>query len=928
MRWIHRAELQEVLDILDVANRKGFYWLHLSGAPGTGKSQLLHQLADLVGDQGVKILFVDGSVLPPSLFPFYRIALKGLFALFPVEMRRFVQSLPSGLGVRLQRLRRGQFRAGERYRPFLEQIVAAALLFLARHHRLLLILDHLDAAPETGQVLKPFLALVRSLPMVVISAGGEAGADGFSPHRRLILNALNQRQTELLVQERLGCSDMAARLITNKIFLKSRGNPRLLLAMLSAYFSMFERATALDASHIARLQQINVQAHEGSVLHGLMQQLAPPERTILSLLAALEQPVAFSAVRRLAQVQGMGQDCLQTWKDRGWLEWARLFHLTLVHIRWPAWRTLLRQAFQQETPTELFPYLLDIQNDQPIEWPVQVSHLFFRAGQTETAVELALGEAERFWQNDCARQALERLQFVSRHFHRLNTPPISRNQLLHRLADCYQHLGLNANALDALQQLREHLAGGSASDWAQVHARMAQLLLSMDELAEARFFLQELKGRKRLPAVQRARLACLQGDLEYNLGHPTYALRYWLKAVETLPVASRHTLARDLFQRLQHFAARQEVPVDEQMRWLALFARRKLVRENLNFQRTLWEVRLLFQSKAYLKALSLLDGLVRQPKLLEWPGELLAAHLLRAEVLGTVGRWEQAAKCLSALEAGVFPFLTPSQRLNVLLKLAIVSKERGQLGEALHWLGRAEQLAREWEAPPKLRMEIELHQGHVHLLVHNYLSAGDRLKQVYAEARRHGYADLLLSAGLWLAWYALLQNRYSRAEKFLDEACNLDMAKGSVEWFNLLFYQIQYHLARKATREAAVLLEAWFREVSGEHKFQILGLWMRGQLALLEGRGTTAARDFQRAHRLATSSGSRYVAYQIAKSLCRSPASTEQVARQRLAMLKRDFQNLLEAIEDPLLQRQFAESREKQELAALAQLWEVGPAAG
>ena len=116
--------------------------------------------------------------------------------------------------------------------------------------------------------------------------------------------------------------------------------------------------------------------------------------------------------------------------------------------------------------------------------------------------------------------------------------------------------------------------------------------------------------------------------------------------------------------------------------------------------------------------------------------------------------------------------------------------------------------------------------------------------------------------------------------------------------------------------------------MSGEHKFQILGLWMRGQLALLEGRGTTAARDFQRAHRLATSSGSRYVAYQIAKSLCRSPASTEQVARQRLAMLKRDFQNLLEAIEDPLLQRQFAESREKQELAALAQLWEVGPAAG
>ncbi|RMG63104.1 MAG: ATP-binding protein [Calditrichaeota bacterium] len=926
MSWIERLEFQEALDILNAVHEGDFYWLHLEGAAGIGKSHLLRRLARHLREQEARVLALDAVVLPPAPEHFYQIALKGLFRLYPGEMRRFEKALAPAAAAALRSLRRRKANPGDEEKFLLEQMVSAALHFLAGQHRVVLIVDHLEAGLDSTRILNQVLSLVQTLPVVLLSAGESRTMGAVAPNQTLVLNPLNQRQTEQLVQQRLNCGEMAARLLTNKIFLKSRGNPRLLLAMLSAFFSSFQNAQEIEPDHVAQLQETQVHTAEPRLVQQLFHSMGKEARAVLSLLAALEQPVSLRAAARLLGDKGRGATRLRRWVDAGRLDVAPLFDLELLTFRWPAWRTLLRQAFQQDTPRELLLRLMEALQTKSDNLPLQMSHLYFRDGRVEEAVRLALSEAGQFWKYGHLRKTLNRLQFVSRHHHRVGKDLIARSDLLSWLADCYQRLGLNANALDVLQQLREEVPASDVSAWAGVHARMAQLLLAMDQLAEARFFLQELKGKKGLPAVQRAWLELLQGDLEYNLGHPSYALRRWLAAVETLPAGSRHRLARELFSRLQKLAAEQESPLGEQMDWLALFARRRLNRGSLKFQLALWEARLLFASKNYRKALSLLEGLVRQPDLYRCPAELLAARLLLAEVLATAGRWEKAARLLAELDNGVFPFLSPAQRLNIQLKRAIVLKELGRLGEALKLIQKADTLAEALDAPRALRMEIALHEGHVHLLVHNYLSAGDRLKQVHHYARSSGQADLLLSASLWLAWYAILQNRFDQAEKLLNEALGLEMTEGSVEWFNLLFYRIQFQLARHNGDGLAPLLEAWFREGPAENKFHILGLWMRGQRALLEGRGEEAVEPLSRAHQLAVQSGSRYLAYQVAKSLCRCPADNEEDARRRLEQLKADFQALLDAIEDPVLQRQFAESREKQEMAALSLQAVAGPA--
>ncbi len=168
--------------------------------------------------------------------------------------------------------------------------------------------------------------------------------------------------------------------------------------------------------------------------------------------------------------------------------------------------------------------------------------------------------------------------------------------------------------------------------------------------------------------------------------------------------------------------------------------------------------------------------------------------------------------------------------------------------------------------------------------------------------------------------YEVQQKRLKEAKDHLDEARRQINSTGSeIDKLNYMFYLLRYLLATEKFRWAEEILQVWETKSRGITKFENLVMWFKAKLHYKQGAYQKALTEYQLSLKRSRKYKLPHLEFHILKEmvmLCHE-AGLEKELRKFTRQLQAAYENLLDAIGDEILQKQFYESREVHELVEI-----------
>ncbi len=912
----HHRLLTTLQSFLQKDRYQGFYWIHVVGEPGSGKSYLLHQAASWPLPEHRKMLKFNWMLfqkgVPATLGKF----LRWVFREYPEGFSAFLKSVPPPYARTMRRVlidEEGKNSAVFSREAEQEHVFFYMLPFVFRGREWVVLLDDVDdAVTETTTLWTSFIRMLRTLPVVLITTGRKAGgfaAEG-KPDRLLHIPGLSIKESEQVIRKVGSTHPINARLINNLLYLKSRGNPRMLLYLFEAYFREPLSRCPGRVLPPEVLQTVRPKPELQAAFTRLLDVLPPAAVRLLAFLSRLYDPLPENVGLRLFSVDARTREWIPRLVALGMLQKDALAGDTLLWIPDPAWNAFLRRHTDGEGITDALFRIREWSRTGKWNREVQISHIFLEVEDLETAVELALQEARRFREMGQLERARDRYAFVRRNLHRTPRVSIAGHQVLLEMGQLQQRLGLYDNAFDAFREARETAPREDTAFYFRATLEMAATLLKMDAYAEARYLIREVKFQKIADGPTRALATLLQGDLEFFLGHREYALRQYLAALEIMEREKVATMWESLFLRLRGMHSDRKPDG-----WITLLRRLRTALppgEALWFPMAFEEVKSYFARCHYPAALPLAREMYRRTRSRFSPFWKARTHQILADIYAYFGKWRLAAGHLQAIVRSAVLDQRPEWLSRVWLQVAVVFKETGRYGEALQALNRTRQLAGESRF---IRGEYEarMHLGHIQLLVHNDMSARTELLDVSRWAENQYELELLVPVTLFLAMYEMHQNHPDRVQQYLQKAARLLEEKATVfDRLNYLYYSILFALQQNDLEKAKREIPEFVQTGETIPKFRILGQYLSGWLARLEGDTARALSLLKPAFQQAWACDMPHLVLHIFRELGPIMRVTEgrQSVKNGMRQAEEAYQRLLNRIQDPILRRQMEESSE------------------
>lgn len=915
---IRKKFSEEIIAIFDQWNRTSLLWLHLQGPAGIGKTFLLQKIKKSLSKRFSHPVYLNLRINPLETEAQIRSFLKNFVPDKQGVSEPFWEKFPSSVRWAFREIVFGEpSQDPRRQSADSREIARHCLLTLAQEQQTVLFVDNAFTADcAFPSLLDEMLSAKSDLPIAILSCGrGGPGAKDFPVPEVLQLKKFSVREAESFVRHYTSTHPINARLITNDVFLRSGGNPRLLKFYLEALYIPIlspQPSQLLDSEILSTVRRPPALNGVFRILHNGMTE---PEKQVFGFLSRLEAPMPYRMFSRVLRQLGIPLRQTAVWNERGWLEIAEEGKQKWIDIPFQEWRTYLKQHI----PVEAYLPLLNSLKPKLKTWqskkPLQISEQFFEAGDLEFALKSAYLEAQFYRKQGQPKRALDRLGFIKRNAQWLDGTAILLPDVLEQFGELQMQFGLFENAFENFREARELLERNEHQKWLALSLKMARSLYEMDALREARYILNELKIKKLANPHVRATAHKLMGDLEVNSGRAHYAVNSYLAALQQLPRGSDDALAFQIYSRLKPINgdSLQPATAGKIIKWVSeAISPHGPYRLKFEMDRA----HRLMQEYRFKAAAKRLAGLYREYRQSLLPGDLLQLQFSLAEAEAALGKLHLARSRLKRLKAS--GWVTPESRLEaqLLLRQGVLEKEMARYGEAIAYLKRAlkicgtRQLFREMN-------EIKIHLGHIYLLIHNFFISQDYLNQVRSWAEANSDDALFFSSNLFLCAYQLQKNQIIRARDYLLEAEEfLPFTEDRIDRLNYLFYKIQYLLAKKDREGITNSLETFRGSKQGMCKFEILYHWMQGKAAARFGDHGGAKKHFARALRLLDRMPMPHLQLQVLADATRNfQAGKYRAQSEKYRLLARaKFNDILSYIGDEILARQFVESPEFEDI--------------
>lgn len=921
---LHQREHERVLTLLAEADALGPQWIHLYGDQGSGKKELIQSLLEGELQEWPLLFYHDFNSFPIHSFAQAERVLQNAlseqadaFANFlshnPPSLRRFIRAyFDKEIPVEMPFVPAQWWS----FDIWLEYLAAAG-----GEQRPLVILEGLFE--NKSEILREFLLRLNGLrrPLAILTTGREKLRPGLvnASLHQIGVHKLPIRETEKLIAAFLETSPFNARMITNHLHIKSKGNLRVIKFMTEAYYAPLLRARPGKSLDNIGLQKVRLSGAMEEVFEGLLESQAQPQRDFLGFLCRLEQPLLASTAREVLKALRIPEETYQTWLKCEIISERRFLGEPYVLILWEPWKNFLQRNTTVDRLEPILQKLQTLPEAGRQKYPLQLSDIFFAAGLLEEAMQFAHREARFFMEIGEEERAMYRLALLRRNLLQYPAAGISINEVLEKLGHLQKRQGLFEHAFESFRELRDRLRREERQKWVDASLQMADSLFQMDALAEARYLLQELKIKEDVSAGSGVFANVLLGELEQNRGHARYARRYFEAALAMLPGIDDEQLIQRLYRLgrqffLDHTGAAHLVKMIEHM--IKELPQGSCYRQVLQLELTRVHLAANDFSAALLTALAVYHGAMKAAL----PGIAARAGLYLAEIYGILGKWHLSRSHLRRMQRSAALLPQARQRMQMIISLGVVEKEIGNYGEALLlFQDSLRACARNgWE---RETYQVRVHIGHIYLLVSGFMQARENLNEALQWAEEHEDEELIILASLFLSAYELQQERSDSALDYLNKAkAALDLHGGMVEELNYHYYLVCYQMQAGKWEELAETVRRWEQRSKGVVKFEILAQWLGGRALMQRAALGKAKFRLEAALKRILPLRLPYVEFQILRDLAVLEREQDNQRASHLYMRRAQqaCERLLQRIHDEILQRQFRESRDYGEFLELS----------
>lgn len=913
--------LQKISEILSGWQGRGSVWIHLHGEAGAGKEWIIGSLLKTHAAEYPLLLRHQFAIFPWHSRRALRESLIAIFQRFPSEYERFLNAFPRKLRRMIARMLAEDAPAAAPADSWEFQALRQFIAASGRERPAILAAQGIFEAPTPwSRELLKLLENNRELPLLILSSGKQETPPHNHSLHNLHLEKLSVREAEALATEHLAAHPINARLITNHLYLKSRGNARAIKWMLEAFYRPLLPGDPQQLLEGAALQKIFPGAAPEILFPQLLRRIPGAALDVLALISRLEDPFPEDLLLKTLPACGCGETDLHAWVNNAWLRREFCAGESFIYLENDSWKDFLRKHTPIDRAGKILELLEPHLERHAWRYPLELSTHFFNHGKIAAALKAARREALEFARSGQPQRALERYAFLRRNLARHPRSPLRLPEILQETGELQRQTGLYENAFESFRELRDGLNRSQRREWVEVSLQMADTLFRMDALSETRYLLKELKTKAGVAPETRFFSQVLAGELEQNSGHADYARRHYESALPLLPRVANPQLIRRLYVSLRElYRSAGEDEKSLQLLDLILSALPEQSPERFFYQ--LERLKYLTAGHDFAAALPLARSLYRRGGQLTSPALLAQAGMYLAEIYGYYGKWRLSRSHLSALLQQEMLISSAAARLRVTVNLGIVEKELGRYGAALERFDEAREAARALGLAGQEHY-VKLHAGHTHLLVYGTIRAQEYLSAALAWAEEQQDAELLIPARLFMASYEMQQNRAKSAAGYLQQAkAAIDAGGSPIDRLNYYYYAALYHLRAGNLGEAAALLGSWEQEGRGIVKFENLWRWLSGRLLAEQGDYKAAQSRLQSALERSRRCRLPHLEYQALRDLALlAKRRGDSAALQQYAAEARGaFQRLSETLGDEILQRQLQESREYEELVKLGE---------
>jgi len=931
MHWSQSQNLKNLLAAVTRSSDDRPFKIGVEGKTGSGKRDLIDELIAILPPDVPLMYHQDYEAYLPPVNDFPTIILGELIRQNSPQFEDFLKNFPSGSRKYIRGIIAEQLPVSSDRKTWMEDLFLQFLFYLCRTTTPLFIFENIHRADRRQfEAIQFFLENVSFLPLRIIFTYDPEGTFSHQVKydHEIRLSRLSVQEAEQAVQDYFSTSPMNARLITNHCYLKTEGHPLRIRFLLEGVYRQLIEESEGEFLNVRKLQNIRINGNWETLFRGALAVQETAAAHLLGLLAHLDDPILQQDLEALLGQVQLPISLIRRWIEAGFIRKITRNGTTGFAISFGLWKDWLRHAVPIDQIKKEILLFYELQQTAHTLPKYKISHLLYELEEIPAAIQTSREEAEALQAQGRYAEAAERLYFLVRMSHlKTGTIPDFKD-ILEQLGNLYLQIGAYENAFEILRELRNLFVRGKskqppaeAKRWLKVNLKMAQALIAMDAFLEARYILREIQVKKFCDPESRGYCFELLGDIEANQGHSDYALKNYRLALDHYTEAAAAAKIYSLYPKLKAFLDSDAAELT------ALFSRmRDAVRQDRHaslYQCTFLrdQIQAEIRQKEYRKALHSCYELRRLLRKVYDPQIYIQLVFYFADIYPRLGKWQLAISLLNQMIEKGYVQHRPLLLVHTYIQLGMLFKEQARYGRARRMLEKGMEICFRQRFFNELD-EIQLHLGHLHLLVHGLLRAREFLTEAHQRAEQSGQQEVLFLAKLYLSYYEIQQRRMDKARRLLREARHLwNLQPHPLDFLNYLFYLALWLSESKRFAHARRVISLLLEKSSDISRYQAAGHFLAGKVARTEGQVELAERELAIARQIASQWNLPQVEYLV---LCEQVrlANEQNDRKQFLRRLEetcRFLRELTEKMEDEILKVQFMEAGQHEDILCWCQ---------
>lgn len=788
-------------------------------------------------------------------------------------------------------------------------------IFIANQHKdLMIVFENMELYTE--ETLNWLLKLARGINhpiFLILTTTRKKILEKLPPNvQQWTVKSLNVKNAEKFILPLVNNIDINAKIITNYIYLKTGGNPSLIKAIVSLWFSQksIYKDQIIDSNQV-RASSVPLDWDElwEWYFTGITD-LRP-----LLYFYFFNKSGEYKFWKKIFKNYGM-HDAFENFLKDGVLVVSSNLGKKILDFYHPSLEEYIRLSVSENIIEEFLVKELDKNFIKKNLGIIRMNPYILSLLSDELPLTSVLKIVEKLNAN---LQYNEITQILTS-YHLLpdfkNVHTSLKKKVYRILAEVYERQNKYENALHYYQLLKD-LEKKNELPELEIQLKIAKLLIKMDRIEEASFILKYVLHAPLCSTIMKAEIYYISGDVLYQNSQQEKAIHYFEEGLKILNSENLLNNEIELKGKILMKLAAVYNSIEKYERALKYLNQAQTIFQSLKKYSQSLKISLL---KSYLwfryfpkkDALKKILSEYKNIRHFYAPGVLETIEKQIAELYWLVGKWRYAQAYYNKL----FHFFTWRGDIYnacfMLGNMATISKEIGEMGEAIHLEERALRLEHISQNIPAMVYSY-MNLGHLYLMIGSYFSAQDQLQKALHLAEKNELFNEVVQTRLLLSFLYLKQKSLDKASNELFEAKEMiDMIDDEWGWVNYLFYKAYLMVEKSNISEAEASLSLFLKRTQHLVKYQCTGNFLQGLIAMKHKKYEKAQDCLKHALDISKRYQMPYWQYQVAYYLALvydalgKGVESEMLLQESLnAIIK-----ISNSLNDKILETQFLESRD------------------